>query len=301
MQLRRSPRQRAGGHPPAHGWATFGSRVDCYAWGEDGYSAGYGWLPAAPASPNDWYTNSWNGTSSASAIIAGAALLVQQMHFATRNYRLSPAQVRALLSDRTLGVTVVDNVGTEQIGVMPDLAAIAGEIGAIPDVFIRDSVDDAGTVPSDKVLQSPDIIVRQNVVPNAAVHFGDTGPWANAVPPIDEILPGQPNQVYIRLRNRGMVDAANVTVTLYWSEASPRSLLRSTGTRRAKLAAIWLCRLAVVLKARRPVAWTPLPGALPASGHGCFVAVVDHPAEPPASADTRQVNLERFPRLRRSE
>ena len=259
-------------------WATYGSRIDCYAWGEDVYTAGYGWLePADPTKPDDWYTDRWNGTSAASAIIAGAAVLVQQMNLVTRNWRLSPTQVRALLSNKALGVPVVDNVGATVIGTMPDLAAIADELDAIPDVYIRDSVDDGGAVPSPTVSMSPDIIIRQVAVPNPGTHFGAAGPWVTAVPPIDPVRPGQPNYVYVRLRNRG-ADATGVAVKLYWSEASP--LVAPVHWREA----VKFTGIAVpggdVLTVAGPEIWTPAAGDLPTSGHGCFVAVVDHPLDP---------------------
>ncbi|MBA3498068.1 MAG: S8 family serine peptidase [Gemmatimonadales bacterium] len=125
-----------GAPPKTHrrmAYATFGSRIDCYAWGEDVFTAGSSNVPGAnPKQANVWYTDNFTGTSSAAAIIAGAALLVQQMHVATRAQRASPVQVRALLSDRSLGVTVVDQQGSAEIGVMPDLAAIAAKLGAVP-------------------------------------------------------------------------------------------------------------------------------------------------------------------------
>jgi hypothetical protein len=258
-------------------WATFGSRIDCYAWGEGVYSAGYGWLPSpTPADPNLWYTDSFDGTSAASAIIAGAALLIQQMSHDTLGWRLSPAQVRALLSDKLTGVQVVDYTGTAYMGVMPDLAAIAARIGAIPDVFIRDSVDDAGAVPNDKVFQSPDIIVRNAAVADPATEFGAAGPWAHAVPPNDPIRAGQANYFYVRLRNRSLVSADGVAVTLYWSEASP--LVAPVHWHLiGKLGGIQVTT-GGALAVAGPLVWTPQAGDLP--GHGCLVAVADHPLDP---------------------
>ena len=110
-------------HPHARkGLSNFGSRVDCYAWGEkvDTTSS----TPIAPFTTDD-YTTSFDGTSSASAIIAGAALVLQGVAEATStpHERLSPAQVRALLSDPTLGTPSKDPLA-DRIGVMPDLRKI---------------------------------------------------------------------------------------------------------------------------------------------------------------------------------
>jgi hypothetical protein len=161
---------------------------------------------------------------------------------------------------------------------MPDLVAVAGKLGAVPDLFIRDSVTDAGAVPSGFVSMSPDIIVRQASVPNAAVEFGEPGPWVNAMPPIDAVRAGQPNYLYARLRNRSLVDAAGATVTLFWSEPSPLvapvhwNLIGALGG--------ILVPAGGALTVAGPLVWTPAAGQLPASGHGCFVAMVEHPLDP---------------------
>ena len=161
---------------------------------------------------------------------------------------------------------------------MPDLVALAGKLGAVPDVFIRDSVTDAGNVPSGKVTMSPDIIVRNNPVPNAAGTFGEAGPWVNAAPPIDAVRVDQPNYLYVRLRNRSLVDATGVTVKLYWSKTSPlmapfhwNFIGQLTGI---------LVPAGGTLTVAGPFTWTPATGQLPTSDPGCFIAVAHHPLDP---------------------
>ena len=260
-------------------WATYGSRIDCFAWGDKVYSCGYGWITGAnAANENKWYTDHFNGTSAASAIIAGAALLVQQMHSDTYGRRLSPAQLRALFSDQALGTRVLDDVGPTVLGVMPDLGLVAAELAIVPDVFIRDSIADSGAVPASIVEQSPDIIIRQFQVTNPVAHFGDNGPWASAMPPNDPVVAGQPNYVYLRLRNRGSVNAVNTSVELYWSEAS--ALVAPVHWHPAVKASNFTVPSGGGLTVIGPIGWIPAAGQLPASGHGCFVAVVDHPLDP---------------------
>ncbi|MBU4484252.1 S8 family serine peptidase, partial [bacterium] len=59
-------------------WSNCGSRVNVYAWGYDVTTAGYGDHAASdPANQNKWYTANFSGTSSAAAIIAGAAAVIQ--------------------------------------------------------------------------------------------------------------------------------------------------------------------------------------------------------------------------------
>ncbi|SOD42709.1 choice-of-anchor D domain-containing protein [Nitrosovibrio sp. Nv4] len=105
------------------GFSNFGSRVDCYAWGENVVTAGYGNLDNGGGDNTRTYTSTFNGTSSASPIISGAALIVQGMYEANNGYSLSPLEMRALLSDPATGTAQGGGV-PGNIGVMPDLRSI---------------------------------------------------------------------------------------------------------------------------------------------------------------------------------
>jgi serine protease len=113
-----------GGHRRIR-YASYGSRINCYAWGESVVTAGWGdFGPIAGA--NRSYTDSFGGTSAAAAIIAGAAILVQQMASAPGGPGpLDPTQMRRILSDPTTGTVVLAPTGKRKIGVMPDLEQIA--------------------------------------------------------------------------------------------------------------------------------------------------------------------------------
>ncbi|SCX79381.1 choice-of-anchor D domain-containing protein [Nitrosospira sp. Nsp13] len=104
-------------------FSNFGSRVDCYAWGENVVTAGYGDLDNGGGDNDKTYTAGFNGTSSASPIISGAALIVQGMNKANNGYSLSPLEMRALLSDSATGTAQGGGV-PGNIGVMPDLRSI---------------------------------------------------------------------------------------------------------------------------------------------------------------------------------
>ncbi len=54
-------------------FSNFGSRIDCYAWGEGIETTGDGWAGTSTTA----YTSSFGGTSGASPIVTGAALLLQ--------------------------------------------------------------------------------------------------------------------------------------------------------------------------------------------------------------------------------
>jgi hypothetical protein len=99
--------------------SNYGDRVDCFAWGENVYTASSG---LAGASTN-CYTSNFGGTSAASAIIAGVAASVQGMaRAAAGNWTFDPWPLRSLLSDPTSGTPAAPSA---QIGVMPNLRAIA--------------------------------------------------------------------------------------------------------------------------------------------------------------------------------
>jgi hypothetical protein len=102
-------------------WSNYGSRIDCYAWGENIVTTGYGDLYRG-TDDNSAYTNTFGGTSGAAAIIAGTALIVQGKRQATTG-RLSPAQMRDVLSNPAAGTAQGGNVAGH-IGVMPDLSLI---------------------------------------------------------------------------------------------------------------------------------------------------------------------------------
>ena len=101
---------------------NYGKRIDCYAWGEgiavrDQYTGLNG-----SASHN--YAGQFGGTSGAAAIIAGAALVVQSVSVALHKTRLTPSQMRFVLSSKQYGTVSSNGQGSEKIGVMPDLEKI---------------------------------------------------------------------------------------------------------------------------------------------------------------------------------
>jgi subtilisin family serine protease len=100
-------------------FSNFGSRIDCYAWGENIDTCGDGWT----GNSVNAYTASFGGTSGATPIIAGAALIVQSRRVKQGQPRYSPDEMLSVLSNPNLG-TASANPATDRIGVMPDLKAI---------------------------------------------------------------------------------------------------------------------------------------------------------------------------------
>jgi hypothetical protein len=99
-------------------FSNFGSRIDCYSWGENVTTCGYGDLSPPGTIFNKMYTAKFNGTSSASAIITGAAIILQGI----LGIRLSPEHMRTLLSNPATGTP--QGPSPNHIGFMPDLKKI---------------------------------------------------------------------------------------------------------------------------------------------------------------------------------
>jgi subtilisin family serine protease len=103
--------------------SNWGERVDCYAWGESVATA------FATASTAD-YTTGFNGTSAASAIVAGVAVATQGMQRAAHpGSPLDSPTMREYLSGPA---NTPQRPATDKrhIGRMPNLAALATRIGA---------------------------------------------------------------------------------------------------------------------------------------------------------------------------
>ena len=90
--------------------SCFGSRVDCFALGER----------ITTADENDTYTHVFGQTSGASAIVAGAALLLQSWRKLRGLDPFSPQDMRSLLAADTNTATGDGS----RIGVMPDLSVL---------------------------------------------------------------------------------------------------------------------------------------------------------------------------------
>ena len=212
-------------------FSNFGSRLDCFAWGDSVTSCGYGNL--AGNAPTDYYTNTFSGTSSASPIVAGAAALVQALHVEHAGFPLDSLAMRVVLADPATGTRQGPNVGGA-IGVMPDLRKIAqGRLQLVPDVYLRRRVGDGGAQPYTgvEISSSPDIILYDPGSSNPGVDFGE-GSRSNVPAPGIPFDSATPRSIYptaagpspttnllVRLRNRGG-GSADAEVRLFASPAA---------------------------------------------------------------------------------
>jgi hypothetical protein len=108
--------------------SNYGARVDVQGYGAGVVTSGYGQV-LGPAQPEDRaYTACFDGTSSASATVAGAVATLQGLAIAAAGAPLSPVAVRAALVTTGLPQAAP---AAEPIGPRPQVAAAAGLIGPV--------------------------------------------------------------------------------------------------------------------------------------------------------------------------
>ena len=100
------------------GFSTYGARVDVQGWGIDVFTIGYGYYAAYGGDPNQYYTDGFSGTSSASPIVTSACLLLQELAVQSFGAPLDPLLLRAVLIN-----TGVAQGSGGHIGPLPDLRA----------------------------------------------------------------------------------------------------------------------------------------------------------------------------------
>jgi hypothetical protein len=108
----------------ARTFSSFGSRVDCFAAGDNIRA------PSSVATNTYQIPPQFSGTSGASAIIAGVAASIQAMTRAATGAPLAPSDLRRLLRSAILG-TLTDSPLGSGIGSMPDLRKITRAQGLV--------------------------------------------------------------------------------------------------------------------------------------------------------------------------
>ncbi|ASW74812.1 hypothetical protein CJF12_11345 [Chryseobacterium piperi] len=112
----------AGTSSPQHSklsFSTYGSRLDVQGWGHNVLSAGYGFW-AKYNNDKDRTYMMFSGTSSATPIVASAAILIQSYYFQKTGQYMSPAEMKALLINT--GIPQGGNL-TTKIGPLPNIKA----------------------------------------------------------------------------------------------------------------------------------------------------------------------------------
>ena len=104
-------------------FSSFGSRVDCYAWGENIVTTGNEFQDTDPNA----YMDNFRGTSGASAIIAGVCLLIQDLQSRLIPVsglvgKLGPFALRQMISNPQNGTQPLFE--QDRIGILPDFKKI---------------------------------------------------------------------------------------------------------------------------------------------------------------------------------
>lgn len=206
--------------------SNYGPRVNCQGWGENVVTTGKtGDKGDLQNITNAEYTAKFNGTSSASAIIAGVVACIQgAVKRDTRTPEtpegtpLSPDKIRSLLSNPDLGTPQVSTKLYDKdefpIGPLPDLKAI------LQDVYMRDNKGDTGREPNPArwTASSPDIIPLNDRVYYKDKEFGEESGNRNLDGLGNEIInDGNDKYIYVRALNKGILTDHGATISLYWS------------------------------------------------------------------------------------
>jgi hypothetical protein len=209
-------------------WAPYGSRCDCYAWGENIVT-----LSTDAAGATSEHIEDFGGTSGASAIIAGALLSIQGMSLnRPGGYRLGPDNMRVVLHDSNISTDLSLRIWHPTSGetltplgiFMPDLQKYAATgINAYPDLYMRDNIGDSGDPHTGGLAKSPDIILKNAALPGTQTPqaaFGEGSLTEENVDLSNNAILGQNNYLYARVKNRGGVSAAGAYVRLFYSVPS---------------------------------------------------------------------------------
>jgi len=186
--------------------SSYGPRVNCYAWGENVWSA-----------KNHWEYGDFNGTSAASAVIAGVAAVVQQMYLTLGKDppRLTPLEMREILENPDLGTPC--DPGGKPIGVMPDLRLIASHLG-IGQGVIPPGLREVALFPDARFFISPDIIFAR--WPELSPSTPPVPRWsAGELLGLQAVQADDQNHLFVRLRAT-TEGGDTASVRCYWSEAT---------------------------------------------------------------------------------
>lgn len=256
------------------GFSNYGSRIDCYGWGENIDTTGDGWTGTG----TNLYTGTFGGTSGATPIVAGASIAVQAMAGTSLGYRFAPRQLREILKAPS-NSTASNDPTNDKIGRMPDLRAIitGSALNLAPDIYLRDYPADDGGVPRPGAYSnSPDIIVTASPPADPTAAYGPGSGTENSTTLGDDVVQARDNSVYLRVSNRGGSAATNATGTAYWSP--PAMLVTPNLWNEIGSVVIPNVPVGRVLTVSNAINW---PAAqVPGVGHYCFVALVGSANEP---------------------
>jgi len=141
-----------GGYDPARSWigGCWGGRVDVQGYGEAvvtlAHSQGGFYAPADlywSGDSDEAYTESFNGTSAASAMVAGLVAVAAELGDRLLGRELTPLELRTMLAASPSGQT--HNQNTHPIGPLPDVVSFLEAVWALA---VQGEAPPAGPMPS---------------------------------------------------------------------------------------------------------------------------------------------------------
>lgn len=195
-------------------FSCHGSRVDIQGWGEKVATLGYTNLTGSTAT--NAYTKTFNGTSSASALSAAAAAVVQSYARANHGFHLTPLMMRS---------TLVQSGHPQTFG-------LAGNIGPLPDLsnaFLQvDALaadpDGDGMATWQEQLAGTDATNR-----DSSLHFSEVTPPASGAGLVVR-WPGVTGKIYRIERGTNLLDGNGLTALVGGNIAGVTPLNSATDT-----------------------------------------------------------------------
>jgi len=114
-------------------FSNHGERVNLQGYGREVFTTGYGGYFDGGGDPNQYYTSSFSGTSSASPIVTGAVACLQGYYKANYGAVLTSAQALAVLN--ATGSPQQGDTTGQHIGPRPDLAAAIPALSPPPSLY----------------------------------------------------------------------------------------------------------------------------------------------------------------------
>jgi serine protease len=150
-------------------WTNHGSRVDVQGWGDSVASIGAGSLAMVngPGDTNQFYSDTFSGTSSASPIVVSAVADVQGARIAHGLGIASTSSMRSLLAS-----TGTPQTGTKLIGPLPNLRAAFDSLGIKPRAEFVWTASVASISGNYTVIDNPATNGRPNAVVQVTHNWG---------------------------------------------------------------------------------------------------------------------------------
>ena len=163
-------------------FSSFGSRVDVQGWGRSVFTLGYGGFSKVGGSDdvNQYYTSTFGGTSSASAMLAGVCAALQGYAKAELGRPLTPAEMREALTETGLPQGSGGNIGR-----FPDMVLAANYILGFQPDFLRGDVSQDGRVdfldisPFINLLANSTYQIEADIDGDGSVGFSDIAFFIN--------------------------------------------------------------------------------------------------------------------------